>query len=800
MASEFLDDQFSVLEDDVRQRMFDTIDALFPDPAYRPDKREGQFLWTMTGPPIKEIVEFYSDLNLALNQAFIQYATGTYLDLKGQELALARKVSTPSKGIIRFLGLAGTVIPAGTTSTTTAEDTNDPVYQFDTDTYEQDGVTPVPVGSRTIVGTPDPVAKNEIQRIAMDPNVTAGDFYLEFDGQTTANPISFNGTALNVKSELENLSNVDVGDVDVSGGPFPLVDITVEFRGNLQHADQPLMTIPTNTLVGGSVAVSTDVKGTPATATAVSSGVGEISGSAMWRYTWVTAIGDSREDTYEQGFGETTGSPESAILTLSNEQASVTVEPVPSLSGLNEIKQVRLYRSLNDGGGFGEWKLVATVDADTSAPMVITDNVGNLDFDVITSVLDDTNTTGIVEVAATSIDNGSGTNVAARSIVLLDDVVSGVEKVTNTAVFSGGSDEESDDTYRARLIEEIQKPPGAGNIYDYEGWAKTISGVGGVTVIPEWEVDFGGTNGPGTVKVIISGSNNELVNYDLIEQVRQYISGDIALASPIDYLGDNVADYGVSTSVINSGGNIDAGDYEYVFSFVNVGGGETPHSGVDNTYTEVSSLIIDVSVASNSSQVQLIDIPSGQSGVGVQNTLKRRIYRRNKTNADTRFYLVGTIENNGDTTFTDTVSDASIYPSLTVKNRYAPVINSTSLFNGQAPIGAHVTVESISEFNIKVNATIVPETGYNLLGTGGNLNLGNAIRLSLKNFLDAKVPGSTIYYKDVENAIHDTPGVKDFRDVTLETIDGIVAANVTAPNTTSKPVFDPTGVLIEATI
>jgi hypothetical protein len=153
---------------------------------------------------------------------------------------------------------------------------------------------------------------------------------------------------------------------------------------------------------------------------------------------------------------------------------------------------------------------------------------------------------------------------------------------------------------------------------------------------------------------------------------------------------------------------------------------------------------------------------------------------------------VGEILDNSTTTFEDTVADADI------ALRFAPVVNSTSLFNGVAPIGAHVTVESISEFSVKVNATIIPASGYNLLGTGGNINLGNAIRLSLKTFFQNLPAGSIVYFKDVENVIHDTAGVRDFRDVELETSAGTTINNLTPPTPTAKPVFDSTGVLTEA--
>jgi uncharacterized phage protein gp47/JayE len=40
-----------------------------------------------------------------------------------------------------------------------------------------------------------------------------------------------------------------------------------------------------------------------------------------------------------------------------------------------------------------------------------------------------------------------------------------------------GSDEESTDELRARLLARLQNPPHGGNATDYEAWAKEVSGV-----------------------------------------------------------------------------------------------------------------------------------------------------------------------------------------------------------------------------------------------------------------------------------------------------------------------------------
>lgn len=55
------------------------------------------------------------------------------------------------------------------------------------------------------------------------------------------------------------------------------------------------------------------------------------------------------------------------------------------------------------------------------------------------------------DVAAVAVAGGAAGNVAAGSLVKFDSKPPGVDTVTNTAVFVGGEDQESDDAFRARL-------------------------------------------------------------------------------------------------------------------------------------------------------------------------------------------------------------------------------------------------------------------------------------------------------------------------------------------------------------
>jgi hypothetical protein len=109
--------------------------------------------------------------------------------------------------------------------------------------------------------------RSEVQTVTITGGPTGGTYTLTFSGQTTA-AIPYNATAAQVKTALEALSNVAVGEVAVSGGPHPGTAIVVTFGGQYMGDDVPQMTA-TASLTGGTspaVAVATTTAGGGASA------------------------------------------------------------------------------------------------------------------------------------------------------------------------------------------------------------------------------------------------------------------------------------------------------------------------------------------------------------------------------------------------------------------------------------------------------------------------------------------------------------------------------------------------------
>jgi hypothetical protein len=219
------------------------------------------------------------------------------------------------------------------------------------------------------------------------------------------------------------------------------------------------------------------------------------------------------------------------------------------------------------------------------------------------------------------------------------------------------------------------------------------------------------------------------------------------------------------------------GDYSYVFTFVNEGGGET-----------VPSPVVDITVSGANDTVTLSNIPDGPTGIsgpGLCN--RRRIYR----SLDGGAYQLLVQLDDADTTtgYVDTTLQADLLVDATMPLstpdantltvHTAPLGNSTSLYDGVAPIGAHVSVETALPLGVWITLNVLPLSGYSVASGTGLTDLTALLNASLDAYFTSLEPGETIRYNAVVNAIHDTAGVDDYGSV-LILVDGAagVATNV----------------------
>lgn len=90
------------------------------------------------------------------------------------------------------------------------------------------------------------------------------------------------------------------------------------------------------------------------------------------------------------------------------------------------------------------------------------------------------------------------------------------EKMAIVSVVACGEDEEDDESLRKRYKERVNCPVCTGNMAYYKDVVSSVSGVGAFKVVPV-------SDGVGTVKVIITDTDNEPASEDLIKYVKNVL-------------------------------------------------------------------------------------------------------------------------------------------------------------------------------------------------------------------------------------------------------------------------------------
>ena len=121
---------------------------------------------------------------------------------------------------------------------------------------------------------------------------------------------------------------------------------------------------------------------------------------------------------------------------------------------------------------------------------------------------------GTVRVQVTAVEPGIKGNVPANTVTLMMTPIKGITSVNNETAITGGTEVESDDELRNRIMEidAASEASFVGSDGDYKRWAEEVPGVGTALVMPEWA-------GPGTVKVVVIDANGQPANQAIITAV-----------------------------------------------------------------------------------------------------------------------------------------------------------------------------------------------------------------------------------------------------------------------------------------
>lgn len=123
---------------------------------------------------------------------------------------------------------------------------------------------------------------------------------------------------------------------------------------------------------------------------------------------------------------------------------------------------------------------------------------------------------GYVDVEVVAVVPGASGNVAAGTVTVMSEPISGIVDISNPERMTGGTMEEPDDSLRERIGAEYQNSVTyLGNDADYVRWSKQ-AGAGDCIVVPAAE-------GPGTVKLVLVDANGQPANERLVQDVYDYI-------------------------------------------------------------------------------------------------------------------------------------------------------------------------------------------------------------------------------------------------------------------------------------
>jgi uncharacterized phage protein gp47/JayE len=286
---------------------------------------------------------------------------------------------------------------------------------------------------------------------------------------------------------------VSVGSLTITGGGGTYVPIGTEVAYDPGAGLDPVYF---DTTLDGTI----PDPGTPLPPTAaINATAGNLNGLYEYVVTFVTAS------------GETVASAESNAVSPATQQVNLTAIPV----GGPGTTARRIYRALNGSGIYRRITEIANNTATT-----FTDNVTDAVMNA-GSLVPTVDTAHSITVTAQSQQTGVEGNVAAGSITELTNAPATLTDVLNTAAFTGGSDPENTEDFRARVLDAIQNPQ-TGSAADLKAWAENVAGVGTATVFPN-------TPAAGQTTVRITAENGGIPDSTLLAQVQAELdSRDLA--------------------------------------------------------------------------------------------------------------------------------------------------------------------------------------------------------------------------------------------------------------------------------
>lgn len=225
---------------------------------------------------------------------------------------------------------------------------------------------------------------------------------------------------------------------------------------------------------------------------------------------------------------------------------------------------------------------------------------------------------GTTEVPVKCTQTGTAGNVIAGTVIFKLSQLSGVTAVTNQEAITGGTEEEDDDSLRARIVslDQSQSVSYVGSVADYKRWSLEVPGVGGVTVIPAQDDS-------GLVTLVITDSNGDPANEEICQNVYDYIMSpsdpELRLTAPnvkLSVIPPTITELSISATVeVGTGSSLDAiktAFIEEVQAYL-----DTARSDGEVRYTQIGKILAGIPGVYD---YDALTLNSGTTNISITNT------------------------------------------------------------------------------------------------------------------------------------------------------------------------------------
>jgi len=184
----------------------------------------------------------------------------------------------------------------------------------------------------------------------------------------------------------------------------------------------------------------------------------------------------------------------------------------------------------------------------TNGSVIPVDTILNANGSKVTVIEEATIASGTAQLKVESINVGAGENKQLGTIFTLQSAIAGVNPSATVVSLTGGSDVETDENYRIRILDRLAQAPHGGCALDYKHWAIETPGVTRAWVakggrgVNSVDVRFTRDNDPSCPGGIPLPSHVETVQAYINDESRKPITADVLVLAPISVPVDITVD------------------------------------------------------------------------------------------------------------------------------------------------------------------------------------------------------------------------------------------------------------------